>query len=101
MIPNIELQNFYVHHYIFSVDFSKQIYHIQNLIEFLNYSGYCYFVTVCVMQKFISFDIISVTLSCVGMVYMGTESRRVSKATTSTETHIPLQGPSIIESAKG
>lgn len=101
MIPNIKLQNFYVHNYIFSVDFSKQSYHIHNLIEFLIDSGYCYFVTVCIMQKFIAFEIISVTLSCVDMVYMDTESKSVSKATTSTETHIPLQGPSIIESAKG
>jgi len=87
---------------IFSIFyFSKQRYYTHNLIEFLNDSGYCYFVTVCIMQKFIAFDIINVTLSSVGMVYMGTESRSVSKATTSTETHIPLQGPSIIESAKG
>lgn len=41
-------------------------------------------------RNFIAFDVISVTLSCVDMVYMRRESRSVSTATTSTETHIPL-----------
>jgi len=51
MTPDIKLQNFYVHHYIFNVDFLKQTYHIQNLTEFFNDSGYCHSVIVYIMQK--------------------------------------------------